>query len=501
MKASLFLRSVTAALAASATLAFAGSALAAEYTAYNVVAAQAGNQEYGGSLGHDFDVANGINVYALGVFDDNSDGLKRNLQASIYDRDTQKLIARIAFPIGSGKLIGGSRFIDLPCPLSLPGGFHGVIVAEGYGAGERNGNGGPWTADDGNGAIKFLGGGRFGAFDAFPTNVDGGPTNRYAAGTFVFAEACVDDASCSNAERSKCGAGGICGAAAGAFFPACVGATASCNTATATCVACDGNKGAGGAKAQCYGPQAPACNAGACTECGANVTCSASAQKPVCAANNACAACGSDNGGATNACPSAGNPYCKADGSCGKCAADADCTTRVGKPYCAADGACSDKCATDAQCGNATSGKICDANKTCSAGCRGTGGNGCAAGEVCSSKDGTTGTCSAQVADAGADGATSSSSSSSSSSSGSTSSSSSSSSGGASSSGAASSSSGAASSSSSGATPSGASTTPNASGDDGGCAVTNNANGTTGAGAVLLGLALVASVLRRRRKH
>jgi MYXO-CTERM domain-containing protein len=496
MKASPFLRLVTAALAASATLALAGSALAVEYTAYNVVGAQAGSQDWKGPLGHDFDVVNGINVYALGVFDDNSDGLKRDLQASIYDRDTKKLVARIAFPIGSGKLIGGSRFIDLPCPLTLPAGFHGVMVAEGYGAEERNGNGGPWTSDDGNGALKFLGGGRYGAaFDTFPENVDGGPTNRYAAGTFVFAEACLDDGSCSNAARSKCGAGG------GAFFPACVGATASCNTVTATCVACDGNKGAGGAKAQCYGPQAPACNAGACTECGANVTCSASAQKPVCAVNNACAACGSDNGGAANACPSAANPYCKADGACGKCTADADCATRVGKPYCAADGSCSDKCATDAQCGNATSGKICDANKTCSTGCRGTGGNGCAAGQVCSSKDGTAGTCSTVVTDAGVDGATSSSSSSSSSSSGSTSSSSSSS-GGASSSGAASSSSGAASSSSSsGTTSSGASTsTPNAGGDDSGCAVTSNANGTTGAGAVLLGLALVASVLRRRRK-
>jgi MYXO-CTERM domain-containing protein len=30
--------------------------------------------------------------------------------------------------------------------------------------------------------------------------------------------------------------------------------------------------------------------------------------------------------------------------------------------------------------------------------------------------------------------------------------------------------------------------------------VTNNANGTTGASAVLLGLALAASVIRRRRK-
>src|SRR5207302_1901273 len=70
-------------------------------------------------------------------------------------------------------------------------GFHGSIVAEGYGAAEPNGNGFfqpvTWTTDDGGGLLQFGGGGRYGFTPgAFPTNVDGGPVNRYAAGTFQF---------------------------------------------------------------------------------------------------------------------------------------------------------------------------------------------------------------------------------------------------------------------------------------------------------------------------
>jgi hypothetical protein len=50
-------------------------------------------------------------------------------------------------------------------------------------------------------------------------------------------------------------------------------------------------------------------------------------------------------------------------------------------------------CGTDSECGNATSGKVCDMNHKCVDGCRGTSGNGCPDGKVCSSKDNTIGTC------------------------------------------------------------------------------------------------------------
>ena len=69
-------------------------------------------------------------------------------------------------------------------------------------------------------------------------------------------------------------------------------------------------------------------------------------------------------------------------------------------------GTCS-SCGTDQDCGNATSGKVCtssgDAGSACINGCRGTGGNGCAQGQNCSSTTSAVGTCSTPVVDAGTD--------------------------------------------------------------------------------------------------
>ena len=231
-------------IASSVALTIAGvlagrSALAAENVAYDVEAATTGNQAYTGALGMDFDVVTPIYVYALGVYDSGQDGLAVPLVARIYDRDNPNAaLVKVDFAAGNtGTLVKGSRYLPLPCPLLLPAGFKGTIEADGYGAQELNGNGGPTRAtNDGGGAITFVGGGRFGADPlVFPATVDGGPFNRYAAGTFTFATACANDADCTNADHPKCGGGGMCGKAAGAFFPACAGATAACNTATATC--------------------------------------------------------------------------------------------------------------------------------------------------------------------------------------------------------------------------------------------------------------------------
>ncbi len=57
-------------------------------------------------------------------------------------------------------------------------------------------------------------------------------------------------------------------------------------------------------------------------------------------------------------------------------------------------------CKIDADCGSATSGLVC-VDARCVPGCRGAGGNGCAAGQVCSSTDNNVGMC-APAADAGA---------------------------------------------------------------------------------------------------
>jgi hypothetical protein len=140
----------------------------------------------------DFDVQHSIVISELGVFDSGSDGLAVPLTARLYNRDTQTQVASLSFAAGqTGTLIDGSRFMPLASPVLLPAGFHGTIVAEGYGPAEPDGNSFvqpvTWTGNDGGGLIQFVGAGRFGLTPGtFPTNIDGGPANRYAAGTFMF---------------------------------------------------------------------------------------------------------------------------------------------------------------------------------------------------------------------------------------------------------------------------------------------------------------------------
>lgn len=157
--------------------------------AYFTPAGTAGTQDFAGPLGMEFDVYNAIIVHQLGVFDDNSDGLKRAITARIYDRDTFIPVAEVYFLEDDGVLIEGMRFKPLPAPLQLEPGFRGLIVADNYGAEERVGNSGTplWTVNDGNGSVLFVGGGRWGIDPfAYPDNADAGPANRYAAGTFLF---------------------------------------------------------------------------------------------------------------------------------------------------------------------------------------------------------------------------------------------------------------------------------------------------------------------------
>ncbi len=67
-----------------------------------------------------------------------------------------------------------------------------------------------------------------------------------------------------------------------------------------------------------------------------------------------------------------------------------------------ADDSVPSSCESDADCGGATSGLVCDdATGLCVEGCRGSGGNGCPSGEVCSSTDSTIGSCEAGGAGGG----------------------------------------------------------------------------------------------------
>jgi hypothetical protein len=169
----------------------------ASITAYEVPAGAVGNQNFGGSLGMDFDVQNasGIVVDRLGVFDSGTDGLNVPIEVAVYDRVTGALASAgtTVFAAGAtGTLEGGSRFLNLAAPLSLPAGFQGSIVAWGYGNTELNGNLGnvgflsPLTINHGGAKLQFVGSSRWGNAASYPTNIDAGPANRYAAGTFSY---------------------------------------------------------------------------------------------------------------------------------------------------------------------------------------------------------------------------------------------------------------------------------------------------------------------------
>ncbi|MEZ6134980.1 MAG: PKD domain-containing protein [Pirellulaceae bacterium] len=131
----------------------------------------------------------------MGVFDDLSDGLRVAITAHLYDRDNPSVPLRtVVFAAGdaeatSGTLVGGSRFLPI-APLDLEPGFHGTIVAENYQSLERHGNNfgsAPLgTTNNPGNLISFVGASRYGTKGAFPTNIDNGPANRFAAGTFVY---------------------------------------------------------------------------------------------------------------------------------------------------------------------------------------------------------------------------------------------------------------------------------------------------------------------------
>jgi hypothetical protein len=181
-------------------VAVAASAVLADTIAYVIPKGTAGNQNYTGALGMDFNVNTDIVVTQLGVFHGCA-GLKdlqAPLRAQLYQRDdndptNNTVLATLDFTMSDpGTVMDSSLFKSLPTPITLKAGFTGTIVASGYGDAENNGNGFgnqtvPWNTNDGGGLISFVGGGRYGN-DAtmYPDTVDGGPVNRYAAGTFIF---------------------------------------------------------------------------------------------------------------------------------------------------------------------------------------------------------------------------------------------------------------------------------------------------------------------------
>jgi hypothetical protein len=153
----------------------------------------AGNQTFGGSVGLDFNTGlEPLEITHLGAFDSAQDGFATARTVQIYDRaNAASPYATVTIPAGTAAtLINGSRFWPVASTVTIPAGFLGSIVVsdvstdgihnQGVGAGPLS------TINNGGGLLRFVGSGRFGGTGIYPGSPDGGPVNRYQAGTFQF---------------------------------------------------------------------------------------------------------------------------------------------------------------------------------------------------------------------------------------------------------------------------------------------------------------------------
>jgi SdrD B-like domain/FG-GAP repeat len=165
--------------------------------AVDIPAGTVGQNPFTGSVGLDFNVNQPITITQLGVFDSGQTGLKQTLTAYLYDRTTKQLLAKVVFNPGEGTLIGGSRFKPLDQPLTLPAGFQGTIVADGFGPNQLFSSYQPglpnagvqpsWSVNNIGGRLSFVGARSGFTAGQFPDGVDVGipVPYAYAAGTFL----------------------------------------------------------------------------------------------------------------------------------------------------------------------------------------------------------------------------------------------------------------------------------------------------------------------------
>lgn len=153
---------------------------------------ETGNQAWTGALGIDFNVVSSIWVTQLGAYDSGANGFSGPISVGIYNRDTGNLVGNSAvLTTENTSLSGYNRFFDVTDFILTAGNYS--IVADGFSDQDKNGNTGNGgtapTLNTGDGLISFTGSGRYGANTTslfLPNIIDGGPANRYDAGTFQF---------------------------------------------------------------------------------------------------------------------------------------------------------------------------------------------------------------------------------------------------------------------------------------------------------------------------
>lgn len=170
------------------------SAIASPVDSTALVSTRAtGNQAWTGALGIDFNVVSSIWVTQLGAYDSDANGFSGPISVGIYNRDTGNLIGNSAvLTTANTSLSSYNRFFDVTDFILTAGNYS--IVADGFSSLDKNGNSGGSsinapTLNTGDGLISFTGSGRYGNSSTslfFPNIIDGGPANRYDAGTFQF---------------------------------------------------------------------------------------------------------------------------------------------------------------------------------------------------------------------------------------------------------------------------------------------------------------------------
>ena len=193
---------------------------------------QGSQQNYGNSLGLDFEVLAPIDVLALGMYDGGNDSYPYifngvagtdfttliptvqqvvGVTVLIYNIPADgpaTIVASVYFnPAnfnlsqpnnGEGQQINAENFLFLSSAVELQPGNYSVVTWNDWDwnvnlTGAAGGTNPNTTENDGGGLISFVGLGRYAPvpgspnpFFGFPTIIDAGPSDRYMAGSFIF---------------------------------------------------------------------------------------------------------------------------------------------------------------------------------------------------------------------------------------------------------------------------------------------------------------------------